>query len=129
MMVETKSAFNGRVYMSTQLVVSVSVGAQRKFAPGYFPPCCLHVSDNLHKVLMLLSCQLGDLQRTHGLLSQNLMLYRDAVARHQKHGAGMWERYVNPNLDSHREPLFSLMAEYVRYPVTNSLKPSAFTSP
>ena len=38
---------------------------QRKFAPVDFQPCRLHVSDSLHYVFVLFTCQLGNFERRH----------------------------------------------------------------
>lgn len=40
---------------------------QLKFQPTCFLPCRLHLSNSPHEVEMVLTCQLGNLERRHGL--------------------------------------------------------------
>ena len=44
-----------------KLVVRVSVGPERKFAPSCFLPCRLHVADGSHHVFVVLSAKLCNL--------------------------------------------------------------------
>ena len=50
-----------------KLSVSVFVRPELKFQPGYFLPGRFHISDSLHHVLVLLTCQLCNFERRHCL--------------------------------------------------------------
>ena len=50
------------------LTFLVSVFNERKFAPVNFLPGRLHISDGLHHVFVLFTCQLGNLERRHHFL-------------------------------------------------------------
>ena len=59
----------GQFVARAELPVLVFVGPELKFQPGYFFPRGLHVSDSLHHVLVLFTCQLGNVKTKSFTLS------------------------------------------------------------
>ena len=55
----------GELVARAKLAFLVFVINQLKFQPVNFFPCRLHISNGLHHVLVLFTCQLGHLERRH----------------------------------------------------------------